>query len=151
MVRESKQCRIVSFNTVSCCNPIITKSSWTEYMLCCRPALKKKEEKNQLTGGKRRPGTLASGTAHLAFKKPRCKRADITVVCRDSLAIFSHLFFLDICCCHSDEWHWIQDSFLLILEPNVTDTYCHAEFPIGFLLTGQKVFGKRSCKQESWK
>ena len=69
-----------------------------EFNLICRCncALKKKErekKKNQLTGGKRRPGTLASGTAHLAFKKPRCKRADVTVWCC-ALFLFSATCFL---------------------------------------------------------
>lgn len=66
-----------------------TQSNRAECTLRCSSALK-----NQLTGGKQRPDTLASGTAHLAFKRPQSKCADITVSCERSLFSATCFFFL---------------------------------------------------------
>lgn len=53
-----------------------------------------KKEKNQLTGGKRRPRTLATGTAHLAFRKGLGANALTRLFAVGSLSIFSHLHIL---------------------------------------------------------
>lgn len=75
-------------------------------------ALLKKKKKNQLTGGKQRPHTLASGTAHLAFEKGLGANVLTRLFGVGSFCIFSHLhilfFFFHpyICCCHSRAGQW---------------------------------------------
>lgn len=84
--------------SVSCCNPPPAAMTRTVTELNARSAgarrwKKKEKKKNQLTGGKQRPDTLASGTAHLAFKKGLGANV-LTLVFRvGSFSIFSHLHF----------------------------------------------------------
>lgn len=92
-----RESRSVVLSASALCHAValcVTHSNRAAGTLRWSALLKKKKKKNQLTGGKQRPHTLASGTAHLAFEKGLGANVLTRLFGVGSFCIFSHLHIL---------------------------------------------------------